>query len=103
MPNTIPCPTCASPNKPDAFNCRGCGRNIRAGNDRPRSSPQVVLQRVMRGEAFTAILGDVTKIPRPPAKSSPPDRNAPAPAAPTESEVEDQSDVIAAGTNRIRA
>ena len=103
MPNTIPCPTCASPNKPDAFNCRVCGRKIRAGNDRPRSSPQVVLQRVMGGEVFTAILGEVPKKPRPPAKSSPPDRTAPAPAAPTESEVEDHSDVIAAAMNRIRA
>ena len=103
MPNTIPCPTCASPNKPDAFNCRVCGRKIRAGNDRPRSSPQVVLQRVMGGEVFTAILGEVPKKPRPPAKSSPTDRNAPAPAAPTESEVEDHSDVIAAAMNRIRA
>src|SRR5437899_7462468 len=78
-------------------------RNIRAGNDRPRSSPQVVLQRVMGGEIFTAILGEVPKKPGPPAKSSPPDRNAPAPAAPTESEVEDHSDVIAAAVDRIRA
>src|SRR3989475_4474413 len=101
MPNTIPCPTCASPNKPDAFNCRVCGRKIRAGNDRPRSSPQVVLQRVMGGEIFTAILGEVPKKPGPPAKSSAPD--APTTVAPTESEVEDHSDVIAAAMDRIRA
>src|SRR3989449_2977162 len=101
MPNTIPCPTCASPNKPDAFNCRVCGRKIRAGNDRPRSSPQVVLQRVMGGEIFTAILGEVPKKPGPSAKSSRPD--APATVAPTESEVEDHSDVIAAAVDRIRA
>src|SRR2546428_14149821 len=93
MPNTIPCPTCASPNKPDAFNCRVCGRKIRAGNDRPRSSPQVVLQRVMGGEIFTAILGEDTKKPGPFAKSSRPD--APATVAPTKLTVEGHSAVSA--------
>src|SRR2546425_457945 len=103
MPNTIPCPTCASPNKPDAFNCRVCGRKLRAGDDRPRSSPPVVLQRVMGGEIFTAILGEVPKKPGPPAKSFAPERNTPATVAPTEPEVEDHSDAIAAAVDRIRA
>src|SRR2546428_1356477 len=103
MPNMIPCPTCASPNKPDAFNCRVCGRKLRAGDDRPRSSPPVVLQRVMGGEIFTAILGEVPKKPGPPAKSFAPERNTPATVAPTEPEVEDHSDAIAAAVDRIRA
>src|SRR2546428_6568505 len=84
MPNTIPCPTCASPNKPDAFNCRVCGRKLRAGDDRPRSSPPVVLQRVIGGEIFTAILGEAPKKPGPPAKFFAPERNTPANVAPTQ-------------------
>ena len=103
MPNTIPCPTCASPNKPDAFNCRVCGRKLRAGDDRPPSGPPVVLQRVMGGEVFTAILGEVPKKPGPPAKSSGPDSNPPETVALAESEVEDHSDLIAAAVDRIRA
>src|SRR2546425_8951482 len=103
MPNTIPCPTCASPNKPDAFNCRVCGRKLRAADDRPPSGPPVVLQRVMGGEIFTAILGEVPKKPGPPAKSSRPDRNPPETVALAESEVEDHSDLIAAAMDRIRA
>src|SRR2546428_12881507 len=55
----------------------------------------------MGGEIFTAILGEVPKKPGPSAKSSRPD--APATVAPTESEVEDHSDVIAAAVDRIRA
>src|SRR2546425_1244610 len=103
MPNTIPCPTCASPNKPDAFNCRVCGRKLRARDDRPPSGPPVVLQRVMGGEVFTAILGEVPKKPGPPAKPSGPDSNALETVALAESEVEDPSDLIAAAVDRIRA
>jgi len=56
----------------------------------------------MGGEIFTAILGEVPKKPGPPAKSFAPERNTPATVAPTELDVEDHSDAIAAAVDRIR-
>jgi KaiC/GvpD/RAD55 family RecA-like ATPase len=108
MPNTVLCPTCASLNKPDAANCRVCGRKIRSSDNPTPTGPPVVLQRVMGGEVFTAILGEVPKRPAATAQP-PPAAQAPLPAvgatpsaAPDESEIEDHSDVIAAAVDRIR-
>jgi KaiC/GvpD/RAD55 family RecA-like ATPase len=64
----------------------------------------VLLQRVMGGEVFTAIFGDETKRPTPAPKTpqAPPARIVPGPIL-DEPSVEDHSDVIAAAVDRIRA
>src|SRR6266704_4003453 len=103
MPNTIPCPTCASPNPRDALNCRACGRKLGTSADRTPTSPPVVPQRGTGGAVVTALLGDVSKRRGPTSGPSVTEVNAAATAAPTESEMDDHSDVIAAAVDRIRA
>ena len=59
MVQPIKCPGCFSMNKPDAALCRVCGRKLREGVARP-DTPPVILQRVMSGEVFTALMGDAS-------------------------------------------
>jgi KaiC/GvpD/RAD55 family RecA-like ATPase/Flp pilus assembly protein TadD len=101
MPPTVPCPTCASLNKPDAMNCRVCGRKLRT-SPVGGPSPPVVLQREMGGEVFTAVMGEVPK-KSPSAGSTQARAGAEPIVPPTEGEIEDHSDVIAAAVDRIRA
>src|SRR6266511_2980681 len=61
MAEPLRCSGCFSLNKPDAALCRVCGRKLREGPARTEPSPPVVLQRVMSGEVFTALLGEVGK------------------------------------------
>ena len=51
------CPGCDTVNKPAAAHCRLCGRSFRTSPG-PRAQQQpVLLERVMSGEVFTAIIG----------------------------------------------
>ncbi|MFQ6107605.1 MAG: ATPase domain-containing protein [Thermoplasmata archaeon] len=54
------CPSCNSPNKMNAVRCRVCGKSLRKDPRQVETSPQkpVVLERVMTGEVFTAVLGE---------------------------------------------
>jgi len=60
MTLTIKCQYCNSVNKPTAMKCRICGRQIRErkAGDIATTKP-VVLERVMSGEIFSAIMGKV--------------------------------------------
>lgn len=53
------CPYCQSPNRMNVLRCRVCGERLRGDEkQRNRSPPKpVVLERVMTGEVFTAVLG----------------------------------------------
>src|SRR5438876_1035231 len=102
MPNSIPCPSCASMNRADAVNCRNCGRKLGppAGST-PTDSP-VSLQRVTSGEVFTAVVAERGK--KPAADQAASVAAQPALAVTTvEPEVEDHSDVMAAAVDGIRA
>ena len=102
MPNSIQCPGCASLNRPDAVNCRICGRRLESPAASSRRDPPVALQRVTSGEVFTAVVAET-------AKKQAPDRatEGPATAAATatsvEPNLEDNSDVLAAAVDGIRA
>ena len=105
MVQPIKCPGCFSMNKPDAALCRVCGRKLREGVARP-DTPPVILQRVMSGEVFTALMGDasgrtVKRAENPPPKEEP--LTVVQVPAPPEAPIEDNSDVIAAAVDRIRA
>src|SRR5437867_6205493 len=104
MAEPLRCSGCFSVNKPDATLCRVCGRKLREGPARTGASPPVVLQRVMSGEVFTAVLEEVGK-----RSSGRPERSSPSETAavvevtaPPEAPIEDNSDVIAAAIDRIR-
>ncbi len=104
MAEPLRCSGCFSLNKPDAALCRVCGRKLREEPARTEPSPPVVLQRVMSGEVFTALLGDLGK-----RSSGRPERSGPFETAavvevtaPPEAPIEDNSDVIAAAVDRIR-
>src|SRR6266571_4616905 len=104
MAEPLRCSGCFSVNTPDAAACRVCGRKRREGPGRKGASPPVVLQRVMSGEVFTALLGDVGKGSSGRVEgSNPPDTAAVVEMTPPpEAEIEDNSDVIAAAIDRIR-
>src|SRR5437870_12488388 len=73
MPNSIRCPGCASLNRPDAINCRICGRRLESPAASSRRDPSVALQRVTSGEVFTAVVAET-------AKKKAPDRETEGPA-----------------------
>src|SRR5438093_9480588 len=129
MPKLHPCPNCGSFNKKDALHCHTCGEALQ-GPAEPLAEPlpeplpepsappvpkppavppqpgreatAVVLKQVMGGQVYSALLGDERRrrVPDPPP---PPDADAAAPADVAELEIEDNSDVIAAAMDRIRA
>src|SRR3989454_3362712 len=101
MPNSIPCPSCASPNRVDAVNCRTCGRKLGTPRGSTPTDPPLALQRVTSGQVFTAVVAE-------PARKPSNDRAASVAAPPVavttgEPEVEDHSDVMAAAVDGIRA
>ncbi len=102
MPNSITCPTCASLNRPDAANCRTCGRRLGTPTGAtPKDSP-VSLQRVTSGEVFTAVVSETKQ--KPAAGRAASVAASPVVAVATvEPEVEDHSDVMAAAVDGIRA
>src|SRR5437660_1760892 len=129
MPKLHPCPNCGSFNKKDALHCHTCGEALQGPAEplpEPFSEPlpepsappvpkppavppqpgreatAVVLKQVMGGQVYAALLGDGRRrrVPDPPP---PPDADAAAPEDIAELEIEDNSDVIAAAMDRIRA
>ena len=102
MPNSIPCPTCASLNRADAVNCRICGRRLESPTASSRKAPPVALQRVTSGEVFAAVFAERSAKPSPDrATEGPATSEGTAPAV--EPNVEDNSDVLAAAVDGIRA
>ena len=57
MATPSPCPSCYSVNKPSAARCRVCGRKLVEPRKAARNSRPVLLERVMSGEVFTAVIG----------------------------------------------
>jgi len=130
MPKLHPCPNCGSFNKKDALRCHACGRALQGPAELPpeplpeplpepsgppapeppaaagsQSAPQassVVLKQVMGGQVYSALVGDERRR-RTPDPPPPPDAGAAPPAEFAEEEIEDNSDVIAAAMDRIRA
>jgi len=104
MPTQVFCSNCASFNGADATHCRSCGRKLETAPEANPEAMNVLLQRVMSGEVFTAVFGEEAKRPTsaPQASQTPPARVASAPI-PRDPPVEDHSDVIAAAVDRIRA
>src|SRR5881396_30811 len=130
MPKLHPCPNCGSFNKKDALRCHACGRALQgpaelppeplpeplpepsgppapeppaaAGTQPGREATSVVLKQVMGGQVYSALLGDERRrrVPDPPPPS---DADAATPEDIAELEIEDNSDVIAAAMDRIRA
>src|SRR6266699_6813203 len=98
MAEPLRCSGCFSVNKPEATVCRVCGRKLREGPVRTEASPPVVLQRVMSGEVFTALLGDVGKRSSGRSEAAAVVEVTAPPGAP----IEDNSDMIAAAIDRIR-
>src|SRR2546427_1470449 len=101
MPNSIPCPSCASQNRVDAVSCRTCGRKLGTPHGSTPTDPPLSLQRVTSGQVFTAVVAE-------PARKPSNDRAASVAAPPVavttgEPEVEDHSDVMAAAVDGIRA
>src|SRR6058998_3749778 len=102
MPNSILCPGCSSLNRPDAVNCRVCGRRIESPAVPSRKDPSVALQRVTSGEVFTAVVAETTRKPSPDRATEGP-ATAAATATSVEPNLEDNSDVLAAAVDGIRA
>jgi KaiC/GvpD/RAD55 family RecA-like ATPase len=56
MKNLITCPACNAPNKPRAVTCRVCGQRLVLPREKGGMREPVVLQRVMTGEMFSAVV-----------------------------------------------
>ena len=56
MKPPIVCPACNATNKPKAVTCRVCGERLVARREKPDTKAPVVLQRVMTGEVFSAVI-----------------------------------------------
>ena len=80
MTAPVQCPACYSMNKPGQNRCRVCGRSLRAEKASAPTGSSVVLQKVMGGEVFAAVLGNVA--PSEPSESPPSDATPSEPSAP---------------------
>ncbi len=94
MTAPVQCPACYSLNKPGQTRCRVCGRSLRADKG---PAPPVVLQKVMGGEVFTAVLGDPGPRAPAPVPRDPPEP----PAAPPSGPEEDARRALAVLTERL--
>src|SRR5438132_9661231 len=104
MPTLIPCPNCNSFNKPDATYCHTCGRRLGPELGTMPEGTDVVLKQVMGGEVYSALVGGEGRRTRPPAPPPPSDEDPEVPiSGAPEPEIEDNSDVIGAALDRIRA
>ena len=56
MKEAIVCPTCNATNKPKAVTCRVCGERLVERREKGSRKAPVVLQRVMSGEMFSAVV-----------------------------------------------
>ena len=90
MTAPVQCPACFSMNKPGQTRCRVCGRSLRREKVGAPAAPPVVLQKVMGGEVFTAVLGDAAAGERetPPAPEA--EASEPSPA-PTPADADEQA------------
>src|SRR3989442_7088311 len=102
MPNSVQCPGCASLNRPDAVHGRSCGRRLESHSASSRKDPSVALQRVTSGEVFTAVVAETGKKPAPNRATEGPATPA-GTAASVEPNIDDNSDVLAAAVDGIRA
>src|SRR5712691_4058653 len=104
MPKLIPCPNCSSFNKPDATHCHTCGRQLGPEPEPVSEGTNVVLKQVMGGEVYSALVGGEGRRLNRPAPPPPSEAEPESPSsAPPEPEIEDNSDVIGAALDRIRA
>jgi KaiC/GvpD/RAD55 family RecA-like ATPase/Flp pilus assembly protein TadD len=104
MPSKLVCRHCGSPNPPEASQCIECGRSLKASSDANPDGLNVLLQRIMGGEVYTAVVGGAGKRSTPSARAlarTATDSEA-APTVAAETRIEDHSDVIAAALDRIR-
>src|SRR3972149_8113863 len=58
MTASTECPGCSAVNKPNSAQCRRCGRTLVGAPRGSSKKESVVLERVMAGEVFTAVLGE---------------------------------------------
>lgn len=58
MTASTECPGCNAANKPNSVQCRRCGRTLGGAHKGSSKKESVVLERVMAGEVFTAVLGE---------------------------------------------
>src|SRR3989442_5462360 len=56
MKNVVLCPACNATNKPRAVTCRVCGQRLVESRTKGGTREPVVLQRVMTGEVFSAVV-----------------------------------------------
>src|SRR3989442_9011000 len=56
MKNVVTCPACKATNKPRAVTCRVCGQRLVESRATRGNREPVVLQRVMTGEVFSAVV-----------------------------------------------
>ena len=56
MKNVVACPACNATNKPRAVTCRVCGQRLVPSREPSGKREPVVLQRVMTGEVFSAVV-----------------------------------------------
>src|SRR5438445_416880 len=103
MPTLLPCPNCNSFNKPDATYCHTCGRRLGPEQGTMPEGTEVVLKQVMGGEVYSALVGGGGRRTRPPAPPPPSDEDTEDPISSPDPEIEDNSDVIGAALDRIRA
>jgi KaiC/GvpD/RAD55 family RecA-like ATPase/tetratricopeptide (TPR) repeat protein len=102
MPAPTICSNCATANRPEAESCTACGRSLGTVHESARDSLQVMLQQVMGGEVYTAVIGGEGRRPAS-AKATELSRERTAQASEAmQAEVEDHSDVLAAAVDRIR-
>src|SRR3989304_5615547 len=74
MPKPVACPGCFSMNKPSASRCRVCGLKLKESSRAAPDARPVVLERVMSGEVFTAVIGRARGGPGCAASGRPPRR-----------------------------
>jgi KaiC/GvpD/RAD55 family RecA-like ATPase/tetratricopeptide (TPR) repeat protein len=102
MPAPTICPHCSTANRPDAEACAACGRALGAIREGSQDGLQVMLQRVMGGEVYTAVVGgEGRRSTAGAAAASAGGMTGPAPES-MEAAIEDHSDVLAAAVDRIR-
>jgi KaiC/GvpD/RAD55 family RecA-like ATPase len=104
MPSKLVCRYCGASNPPEATHCVECGRNLKDSSEANPDGLNVLLQRIMGGEVYTAVVAGAGKRPNPSARALARTVTDPGtdPTAGAETGMEDHSDVIAAALDRIR-
>src|SRR3989449_3488741 len=94
MKNVVTCPACNATNKPRAVTCRVGGQRLAASRTKGGTREPVVLQRVMSGEVFSAVVvpGEGAIPLKEPPRSVPGTKSAPGKAAVPAPKVEGLTD-----------